>query len=143
MTIRHTMLGAILAAPTVTILAIIGWSGLGVVTLLLMLAMVRQHMVRSSTNGLVRLRGDVDGLCCGGNPSSAGGGHAGVGVSMLTPEDTNDMITEAIQREHERTGNVRVLARQMGCERFLRPMAEIEMMRRERDEIEAKHKRWP
>jgi len=80
LTIRNAICGVLLAAPTVAVLALIGWNGLGVVTFLLMLAMIRDHMVGSSPNGLVRFRDDMDGVCRSGNPSGAGGGDAGVGL---------------------------------------------------------------
>jgi len=64
-------------------------------------------------------------------------------MSMQTQADTNRMIDEAVQRLHQRTGYVYVLARRMGCEHYLRPMAQLEMMRRELAEIEEKYKRRP
>jgi len=44
MTLRTTMLAALLTAPIMVIAALIGWRGLGIVLILLMLALVAEHI---------------------------------------------------------------------------------------------------
>lgn len=83
LTIRNAICGVLLAAPTVAILAIIGWSGLGVVILALALLAFWEHVARGVLHERGWLAGLRNDMVRRRNPShSRGAGNGGPGVGV-------------------------------------------------------------